>query len=81
MVLVKCIKNVSITVHLSYQFYLLYKQLRTNLKFLVPILEPLTTKKCTVKGSFNFANEIIEQDPSNFIGSLEIDSFFYQHSR
>ena len=31
-------------------------------KFLLPILEPLTTNKYTVKGSFNFATEIVEQD-------------------
>ena len=38
-------------------------------KYLVPILEPLTTNKYTVKDSFNFATEIVEQDSSNFIGS------------
>ena len=45
-------------------------------KNLVPILEPLTTNKYTVKDSFNFATEIVEQDPSNVIGSLDIDSLF-----
>ena len=29
------------------------------------------------KDSFNFATEIIDQDSSNFMGSLDIDSFFY----
>ena len=42
----------------------------------VSILEPLTINKYTVKDSFNFANEIIEKDSSNFIGSLDIDSLF-----
>ena len=34
-------------------------------KYLVPILEP-----------YNFATEIFEQDSSNFMGSLDIDSLF-----
>ena len=42
-------------------------------KYLVPILEPLTNNKYTVKDSFNFATEIVEQDSSNFMGSLDID--------
>ena len=37
-------------------------------KFLVSILEPLTTNKYTVKDSLNFTTEIIEQDSSNFHG-------------
>ena len=45
-------------------------------KYLVPILEPLTTNKYTVKDSFKFATEIVEQDSSNFMGSLDIDSLF-----
>ena len=44
-------------------------------KFFVPILELLTTNKYTVKHSFSFATEIVEQDSSNFMGSLDIDSF------
>ena len=43
---------------------------------LVTILEPLSTNKCTLKNSFNIATEIVEQDPLNFIGSLDIDSLF-----
>ena len=35
-------------------------------KYLVPILEPLTNNKYTVKDSFNFATKIFEQDSSNF---------------
>ena len=45
-------------------------------KYLVPILEPLTNNKYAVKDSFNFATEIVEQDSSNFMGSLDIDSLF-----
>ena len=45
-------------------------------KYLVPILEQLTTNKYTVKDSFNFATGIVEQDSSNFMGSLDIDSLF-----
>ena len=42
----------------------------------MPILEPLTTSKYTVKNLFNFATEIVEQNSRNFIGSLDIDSLF-----
>ena len=45
-------------------------------KYLVPILESLPNNKYTVKDSFNFATEIVEQDSSNFMGSLDIDSLF-----
>ena len=40
------------------------------------ILEPLTTNKYTVKDLLNFATEIVEQDSSNLMGSLDIDSLF-----
>ena len=43
-------------------------------KYLVPTSEPLTNNKYAVKASFNFATEIVEQDSSNFMGSLDIDS-------
>ena len=36
-------------------------------KYVVLILEPLTKNKYTVKDSFNFATEIVEQDSGNFI--------------
>ena len=45
-------------------------------KYLAPILEPLTTNKYTVKDSFKFATEIVEQDSNNFMGSLDIGSLF-----
>ena len=40
------------------------------------ILEPLTNNKYTVKDSFNFATEIVEQNSSNFMWSLDVDSLF-----
>ena len=42
----------------------------------MPILESLTTNKYTVIDSFNFAAEIVDQDSSNFMGSLDNDSLF-----
>ena len=45
-------------------------------KYLVPILESLITNKYAVKDSFNFATEIIDQDSTNFMGRLYIDSLF-----
>ena len=42
-------------------------------KFSVPILQPLSINKCTVKDSFHFVTEIVEQDSSNFVDSLDID--------
>ena len=42
-------------------------------KFLISILEPLTTNKCAFK-DLNFATEIVNQDFSNFMGSFNIDS-------
>ena len=45
-------------------------------KYLVPVLEPLTNNKYTVKDSLSFTTEIVEQDSSNFMGSLDIDSLF-----
>ena len=41
-------------------------------KFLVPILKPLTSNEYTIKGSFVFAEEIVEQDCECFIGSLDV---------
>ena len=45
-------------------------------KYSAPILESLTNNKYTVKDSFNFATDTVEQDISNFMGSLDIDSIF-----
>ena len=45
-------------------------------KFLVPILNLLTKNDYTVKDSFQFAEEICEQDPTLSVGSLDVDSLF-----
>ena len=45
-------------------------------KFLVPLLNPLTKNGYTVKDSFQFAEEICEQDPTLSMGSLDVDSLF-----
>ena len=44
--------------------------------FLVPILKSLTSNEYTVKDSFAFAEEIVEQDSEFFMGSLDVDSLF-----
>ena len=41
-------------------------------KFLVSNLEPLTTNKYTIKDLPNFAIENVDQDSSNFLGSLTL---------
>ena len=46
------------------------------LKFLVPILKPLTTNEFTLKDSFHFAEEIVDQQPDFFMDSLDVDSLF-----
>ena len=45
-------------------------------KFLVLILKPLTINECTVKDSFHFAKEIVDQQHDPFMGSLDVDSLF-----
>ena len=45
-------------------------------KFLVPIINPLTKIEYTVKDSFQFAEEVCEQDPTVSMGSLDVDSVF-----
>ena len=45
--------------------------------FLVPILKYLTSNECRVKDSFAFAEEIVEQDSEIFMGSLDVDFFFF----
>ena len=42
----------------------------------VPILKSLTGNKYTVKGSFAFAEEIVEQISEFFMGNLDFDSLF-----
>ena len=50
-------------------------------KFLVPILICLTINEFTVKDSFSFAKEIVEQDSNFYLGSLDVDSLFTNISR
>ena len=45
-------------------------------KFLVPLLEPITTNMCTIKNSFEFSKEIADQDPGLFMASLDVESLF-----
>ena len=45
-------------------------------KFLVPILKSLTSSGYTVKDSFPFAEEIVEQDSEFFMWILDVDSRF-----
>ena len=40
------------------------------------ILEPLTNNKYTVKDSLNIATENVQQNSSNFMRSLDVDSLF-----
>ena len=45
-------------------------------KHLVPILEPITNNKFTIKNSFEFVKEVIEQDSQLFMASLDVESLF-----
>ena len=45
-------------------------------KYLLPVLEPLTKNKYTSKDSFNFATEIVEQDSSKLMESVDIDLLY-----
>ena len=45
-------------------------------KFLVPILKPLTTNEFTIKDSFHFPEEIVDQQHDLFMGNLDVDSLF-----
>ena len=45
-------------------------------KHLVPILQPITTNTFTIKNSFEFSKEVIEQDFGLFMASLDEGSFF-----
>ena len=45
-------------------------------KFLVLILKSLTKNEFTVKYSFHFAKEIVDQQHNLFMGSLDVDSLF-----
>ena len=45
-------------------------------KFLVPILEPLTTNQYVCKDSFSFATEVRNQNPDLYMTSFDVDSLF-----
>ena len=45
-------------------------------KFLVTILNTVTKNEYTVKDSFQFAEEVCEQDPTVSKGGLDVDSLF-----
>ena len=45
-------------------------------KFLVPVLNCLTVNEFAIKDSFAFAKEIVDQDSSLFMTSLDVDSLF-----
>ena len=45
-------------------------------KYLVSILEPIATNKFTIKNTFEFAKEVIEQDSGLFMASLDVESLF-----
>ena len=45
-------------------------------KHLVSILEPITTNKFTIKNSFEFDIEVIEQDSGLFMASFDVESLF-----
>ena len=45
-------------------------------KFLFPMLEPLTTTECTIKDSFTFAEELQSFDSKLVMASFDIESIF-----
>ena len=45
-------------------------------KFLVPIIEPITTNEYTVKDSFAFAEEVVGFEANLFMSSLDVTSLF-----
>ena len=45
-------------------------------KFLLPLLEPITTNMYTIKNSFEFSKEIADQHPGLFTASLDVESLF-----
>ena len=45
-------------------------------KHLAPISEAITTNKFTIKNSFEFAKEVIEENSGLFMASLDVESLF-----
>ena len=43
------------------------------MKFLEPILKPLTTNEFTVKSYFHFAEQMVYERPDLFMESLNVD--------
>ena len=77
MVFVKSTNSWLITVHLLDLLCQQSKHLHIILaKFLVPLLEPITTNMYTVKNSFEFSKEIVDQDAGLFMASLDVESLF-----
>ena len=74
---VKLIKISSIFVHFFWPILSVINTSSYELaKFLVPILKSLTSSGYTVKDSFPFAEEIVEQDSEFFMWILDVDSRF-----
>ena len=46
------------------------------IKFLVPILKPLTENEYTVHDSFSFANGVRKLSSKNLMASLDVESLF-----
>ena len=45
-------------------------------KFFVPLLSNLTKNEYTIDDSFEFGKEVLQQDPSLFMGSLDVEALF-----
>ena len=45
-------------------------------KFLVPVLKPPTISDYTLKDSLEFSRDILNQNPNQFMASLDVDSLF-----
>ena len=45
-------------------------------KFFVPILKQFTINEYTVKDSFSFCKEIIDQNPNLYMASFDVQSLF-----
>ena len=56
-----------------YRHYTLQTPTYNLANLLVPLLNPLTKKKDTLKDYFQFAEEICQQDPTLSMGSLDVD--------
>ena len=45
-------------------------------KFLVPILKDISGNEFTIHNSFEFGKEVLQQDPSLFMASLDVEALF-----